>query len=261
MRLPVRRTATSGSPRRGSKSAHVIATLALILGLSGTAWAAHRYVITSAKQIAPKVLVALRGKEGTRGPKGSRGAPGDPGVAGAAGPTGPAGAQGPAGSAGPPGPSGSAGATGAAGPGADILSTGEGVGNVTATVGPIPVELNCIQNGSSGTPEMELQTTQTTAGGLSGFESSTYSVTNLAGTASLTPYVYNNTYPSSGVSVLANNQVGASFDYYSDGTALLSASSAGVTTIETVTFQLVAVGTGSGGICVGYVEVVPGTNS
>ncbi len=234
----------------------MIATLALVLGLSGTAWAAHRYVITSTKQIAPRVLLALSGKKGPRGPKGSRGAPGDSGVAGATGPTGPAGAAGAAGSAGPPGPSGS---TGPAGPGADILSTGEGVGNVTATVGPIPVELNCVQNGSSGTPEMELQTTQTSSG-VSGFESSTYSVTNLAGTTSLTPYVYNNAYPSSGVSVLANNQAGASFDYYSDGTALLSTSAAGVTTIETVTFELVAVGSGSGGICVGYVEVVPGTS-
>lgn len=71
--------------------ANVVATLALILALSGTAMAAKHYLITSTRQIQPSVLKQLRGATGPRGPSG-------PG-----GPEGPAGAPGPAGNQGPAG--------------------------------------------------------------------------------------------------------------------------------------------------------------
>jgi hypothetical protein len=81
----------------------VIASLALVFAMSGGAYAANRYLITSTKQISPKVLKALKGANGTNGA---------PGPAGPAGPAG-AGSQG---SAGPAGAAGAKGETGGAGP-------------------------------------------------------------------------------------------------------------------------------------------------
>jgi hypothetical protein len=87
----------------------VIASLALVFAMSGGAYAASRYVITSTKQISPKVLKSLAGKAG---PAGKNGANGAAGPAGAVGGTGPAGPQGPAGVAGVAGGAGAAGAAG-----------------------------------------------------------------------------------------------------------------------------------------------------
>ena len=47
--------------------ANVIATLALLLAMSGGAIAATHYLITSTKQISPRVLRALRGRQGLPG--------------------------------------------------------------------------------------------------------------------------------------------------------------------------------------------------
>jgi hypothetical protein len=103
-----------------------IATLALVFAMTGGAYAAKKYLITSTKQISPSVLKSLKaanGKNGAAGPAGPAG-PGGPtgaGSAGAAGPQGPAGAIGPAGPkgeagpAGAPGPKGTTGAPGATG--------------------------------------------------------------------------------------------------------------------------------------------------
>jgi hypothetical protein len=74
-----------------------------VFAMSGGALAASRYLITSTKQINPKVLKSL---------KGNSGAPGAPGATGAAGPQG---SQGPQGATGPAGATGATGATGAAG--------------------------------------------------------------------------------------------------------------------------------------------------
>jgi hypothetical protein len=71
----------------------------------GSAWAAHRYLITSRRQISPSVLEALKGATGPAG------------QSGAAGPTGPGGPAGPGGPSGPRGLTGPGGATGATGPG------------------------------------------------------------------------------------------------------------------------------------------------
>jgi hypothetical protein len=71
--------------------ATAIATLALVFAMTGGAYAAKRYLITSTKQISPKVLKALKGSSGKNGASGSAGAAG---AVGPAGPTGPAGAAG-----------------------------------------------------------------------------------------------------------------------------------------------------------------------
>jgi hypothetical protein len=69
----------------------VIAVLALVLALSGTAVAAG-YVITSTHQIKPSVLHQLRGNRGPRGrqgPQGPQGPQGQQGLQGVQGPAGP----------------------------------------------------------------------------------------------------------------------------------------------------------------------------
>jgi hypothetical protein len=95
--------------------ANVVATLALVFAMSGGALAASRYLITSTKQVSPKVLKQLQGKPGARGTNGAQGPAGPQGPAGAAGAkgeTGAAGATGPAGSTGAKGEAGAAGKEG-----------------------------------------------------------------------------------------------------------------------------------------------------
>ena len=77
--------------------ANISMTLAVMFAMSGGAYAANRYLITSTKQISPKVLKALKGVNGKNG---------------AGGATGPAGSTGPAGAAGPQGTKGETGAPG-----------------------------------------------------------------------------------------------------------------------------------------------------
>jgi hypothetical protein len=80
--------------------ANLALTVALVFAMSGGAFAASKILITSTKQISPKVLASLKG---AKGPKGVNGAPGAPGAAGA---------QGPAGKDGAPGEKGALGASG-----------------------------------------------------------------------------------------------------------------------------------------------------
>jgi Collagen triple helix repeat (20 copies) len=83
--------------------ANVVATLALVFATSGGALAASRYLITSTRQINPKVLKQLQGRAGAPGLPGR---PGLPGPGGAPGAQGPQGLPGPVGSTGPQGPQG-----------------------------------------------------------------------------------------------------------------------------------------------------------
>jgi hypothetical protein len=53
--------------------ATVVSLLALFVALGGTAVAARQYLLTSTKQISPKVLKALRGRTGPRGRQGPPG--------------------------------------------------------------------------------------------------------------------------------------------------------------------------------------------
>jgi len=92
--------------------ANVAMTLALVFAMSGGAYAAKHYLITSTKQISPKVLTALKGKNGTNGTNGKDGAQGP---AGEKGPIGTNGTNGKDGAPGTPGDKGLAGTNGAAG--------------------------------------------------------------------------------------------------------------------------------------------------
>jgi hypothetical protein len=115
--------------------ANTVAALALLFAMSGGAYAAGRYVITSPKQIKPSVLKTLQGKNGANGAAGAQGP---------AGPQGPAGAQGPAGVAG----TGSQGEKGEKGEsGTSITSTKLSAKNV-----------NCPEGGSEFTAATEKKT-------------------------------------------------------------------------------------------------------
>jgi hypothetical protein len=93
----------------------VVVVLVLVFAMSGGAFAAGRYLITSTKQIKPSVLAQLKGKAGPAGGNGANGAAGGVGPAGAAGPQGPGGPQGPQGPQGPTGPQGEKGKDGTTG--------------------------------------------------------------------------------------------------------------------------------------------------
>jgi|SRR6185437_9502112 len=101
--------------RRRLTFANVAMTFALVFAMSGGAYAASKFVITSTKQISPKVLKSLKGangKNGASGPAGATGTVGPQGPAGLAGPAGTRGETGPAGPAGPAGATGKEGKTG-----------------------------------------------------------------------------------------------------------------------------------------------------
>jgi hypothetical protein len=72
----------------------LVAVAALVFAMSGGAYAAGHFLITSTKQISPKVLKALKGKPGANGASGANGATGPAGAAGGAGPAGGTGPQG-----------------------------------------------------------------------------------------------------------------------------------------------------------------------
>jgi hypothetical protein len=95
--------------------ANVALTLALVFAMSGGAYAANRYVVTSTKQIKPSVLKSLQGKAGPSGKSGANGTNGTNGAAGEKGAQGPPGPQGETGKQGEPGKTGEPGKDGETG--------------------------------------------------------------------------------------------------------------------------------------------------
>jgi hypothetical protein len=95
--------------------ANIAMTLALVFAMSGGAFAASKVLITSTKQISPKVLASLKGKAGPAGAPGATGPVGPAGPAGPAGGTGSQGPAGPEGKEGKEGPAGKAGKNGTTG--------------------------------------------------------------------------------------------------------------------------------------------------
>ena len=98
--------------RKRMTYANVVATLALVFAMSGGAYAASKFLITSTKQIKPSVLASLKGKAGANGAAGAQGPAGPAGPAGGVGPQGPAGTAGTNGNPGPEGKEGKAGKNG-----------------------------------------------------------------------------------------------------------------------------------------------------
>jgi len=96
-------------PIRGYLSyANIVATVALVFAMGGSAVAASHYLITSTSQISPKVLkrlVGAAGKTGGQGQLGAQGQTGAPGAAGTPGNAGTPGKEGTQGNEGPRGPS------------------------------------------------------------------------------------------------------------------------------------------------------------
>lgn len=119
-----------------SSAASVIAVLALVLVLGGTATAASRYLITSTSQIKPSVLARLHGATGNTGARGAAGGTGAAGATGAQGPSGPQGPQGEAGPKGEAGPRGEAGPQGEKGEAAGISTLTSSHGEAAPFVQP-----------------------------------------------------------------------------------------------------------------------------
>jgi len=113
--------------RKHFNYANTAATLALVFAMSGGALAAQHYLITSTKQISPKVIKALQGHNGLAG---SVGATGPAGPVGAVGPSGQGGSSGLKGETGQEGKQGNEGKEGKAGkegkegpPGPQVITT------------------------------------------------------------------------------------------------------------------------------------------
>lgn len=139
--------------RRRLTYANVAATLALVFSMSGGALAASHYLISSTKQISPKVLKKLRGHNGHNGNRGAAGAAGATGSAGSAGKDGAPGKEGPAGE------------EGAQGPGASQLtlklpaSASAGFSKV-GTIQGISLEARCVEGAEN---KVSLEMTYTAA--------------------------------------------------------------------------------------------------
>jgi uncharacterized low-complexity protein len=115
--------------------ANVASTLALVFAMTGGAYAADKVLITSTKQISPKVLTALKGKNGKNG---TNGAQGPAGATGSTGPAGTPGTNGTNGTNGKEGKEGKKGEEGSPWPGGGTLApeaTETGVWGVTGEGG------------------------------------------------------------------------------------------------------------------------------
>jgi hypothetical protein len=148
--------------------ANVAATLALVFAMAGGAAAASHYLITSTKQISPKVLKELKkpGARGASGPAGTPGAAGANGLNGAAGTKGEQGLQGKQGTEGKPGAQGEKGNTSlpavtwnkkveTAGPKIDEPKT-----VVLETIGPFTLTGHCYVSGTNTVAATYIETSE-----------------------------------------------------------------------------------------------------
>jgi Collagen triple helix repeat (20 copies) len=110
--------------RRHCNFTTVVAFIALLFAMSGGAYAAQRYLITSTRQISPTVLKALKAGRGSAGANGAPGNPGAQGTAGSQGAQGPKGDPGAGGARGETGETGEQGAEGERGPAGATGATG-----------------------------------------------------------------------------------------------------------------------------------------
>ena len=132
--------------------ATVIASLALVFAMTSGAYAAGHYLITSTKQISPKVLKSLKGANGAAGANGANGAAGPQGSAGVKGENGAAGGTGPAGPTGPQGTPGTPGAQGPEGSFNKALPSGKtlkGVWSLTTYVASVEGFNGLVEGGVS----------------------------------------------------------------------------------------------------------------
>jgi hypothetical protein len=106
--------------RKRLNATTAVAVVAVVFAMTGGAYAASKYLITSTKQIKPSVLSQLKGKAGAQGPAG------------------------PAGAAGPQGPEGKAGASGK-----DGSNGTSGVNGRSVVAAPEGKGANCKEGGSS----------------------------------------------------------------------------------------------------------------
>ncbi len=133
--------------------ANVAATVALVFAMCGGALAANHYLISSTKQISPKVLKKLKGATGNpgpAGPAGAKGAPGATGAQGSGGTPGTRGAEGKEGKEGPPGKEGPQGTPGSAGIAKSFLQVGPFLTSIpldTTEHGPLVLSTHSSGNG------------------------------------------------------------------------------------------------------------------
>ncbi len=138
--------------RKSFSYTNVALTLVLVFAMSGGAYAASKYVISSTKQISPKVLKALKGqagvagKQGVAGVAGPAGPEGKPGKEGTPGKEGALGKEGPVGKEGPAGKNGSAGSPWTAG---GTLPSGKTLKGQWGVVGTASGEFSVLTNAVS----------------------------------------------------------------------------------------------------------------
>jgi hypothetical protein len=209
----------------------VTATLALVLAIGGgSAWAVtHHYKITSLRQLKPSVVEQLESNShaGTAGPQGATGPAGIPGTNGTTGPQ---------------------------GPGAIPLyaSTTAG-GNDSTAVGPIPVQLQCVQEG--GEPEALLLANA--SGDNDGFATRETGSAS-ADSSSLQSAQSNALYPTyPGTMTVGSNYVGSGLQAYADGSAVVYENAGAAMTSETITFELNVNGSGANGTCQLFGQLTP----
>jgi hypothetical protein len=237
--------------RRPSPSM-VVAMLALVLALgAGAAYAHSHFIITSKSQIKPSVRRALHGAKGAAGRNGVNGVNGTNGTNGATGPIGATGAQG---------------AGGPQGPGAQILEGTLDAGQTSTPVGPIPVQVHCVDGGAfPNVPNAVLETTDTSGvttfpieifGG-NYYTTETYGANGTNGT---TP-VYSAAFGSTSPTALNSGGIGTQ-GIFGVGTILLTHYSGPIghvtDTTETVTFDVQVAGAAStDGTCSFAAQIVP----